>query len=56
MEAKDLIAIIVLIGTFVLIALDKISWEVAVPVISAITFLYLGIKVGERTARKGKSG
>jgi len=46
-ESKDLIAIIVIIGVFVLIALDKISWEVGAPIISAIIFFYFGVKAGQ---------
>ena len=54
LESKDLIAIIVIVGVFILIALDKISWEVGAPVISAIIFFYFGVKAGQFTYRKVK--
>jgi len=40
------IALVVIVGVFVLIALDKISWEVGAPIISAIIFFYFGVKAG----------
>ena len=48
------IALVVIVGIFVLIALDRISWEVGAPVISAIIFFYFGVKAGQFTYRKVK--
>jgi hypothetical protein len=48
LEAKDAVAIIVLIALFILVGLSKLTWEVAGPIITAILFYYLGIKTGMR--------
>ena len=51
-EAKDLVSLVVVVGLFILIALDKVSWQAAAPIISAIVFYYLGVKTGLRMARR----
>jgi len=51
-NAKDVIAAIVIIGLFILVALDKITWQAAAPVISSIVFYYLGFKTGVFVSEK----
>lgn len=48
LEAKDVIVLVVLIGMFVLVGLDRLSWQVAAPIVSAIIFYYLGVKTMEK--------
>jgi hypothetical protein len=55
LEAKDIISLVVLVGIFILVALDRLSWQVAAPVISAIIFYYLGVKTGLKMAEKGEA-
>ena len=55
-EARDLVALVVLIGIFVLIFFEKVSWEVAAPIISAILFFYFGYAVGVRVGEASRKG
>lgn len=51
LEPKDVIALVVLIGLFVLIGLGKLGWENVLPIISAIVFAYIGYRAGEKAAK-----
>lgn len=51
-EVKDIIAIIVIALTFLGLFLDKIPLPVAVNIITAILFFYLGVKVGLTVSKK----
>ncbi len=53
-EARDLVALIILVALFVLVFFGKIGWEVAAPVISAILFFYFGYAVGMKVAETAR--
>ena len=55
-EARDLVALIILVALFVLVFFGKIGWEVAAPVISAILFFYFGYSVGVRVGEASRKG
>ncbi len=55
-QARDIVALVVLVGIFVLIFFEKIGWEVAAPIISAILFFYFGYSVGVKVAEASRKG
>jgi len=46
------VALAVLIGLFCLVALGKMGWQEAAPIISAIVFYYLGIRTAQYYERR----
>jgi len=52
LTAKDIIALVVIVGIFVLIGLDKVTWEMTSEILSGIVFYYLGFKTAEAYYRR----
>ena len=51
-EAKDIVALVTLIGIMILVAIERVAWQDALPVISSIVFFYLGVKTGSRIKKR----
>jgi uncharacterized membrane protein YfcA len=53
MKRQDLLAVIVVVGVFVLVALDKVAWEAAVTLVAG---LVIPTSVGDKVQEKMNRG
>jgi len=47
-QFKDILALVVIVGSFIGIFIDKIPLLVGISIIEAIVFIYLGVKIARR--------
>jgi len=52
LKSEDIVAIILLVLSFIALYLGKASWEQILPIITIIIGVYFGISVGYRRAKK----
>jgi len=55
-KAEDIIAILLLICSFIALYLGKASWEQILSIITLIAGIYFGIGVGYKRAASAKGG
>jgi len=56
LKAEDIIAIILLSGSFIALYLGKASWEQILSIITLIAGVYFGIGIGYKRATSQKEG
>jgi len=52
LRPEDIIALVLLIGSFIALCLGRVTWEQVIPVLTMVTGFYFGIGVGYKRAMK----